>query len=63
MASKLSKQKVNPELSESRRAAASALLVKQGKRPESRLKGDAKELYESMTEEELRQMASEDNEK
>jgi len=51
MSSKSSKQE----------AASLALLAKQGRRPESRLKGDAKELYESMTEEELQKLVANDD--
>jgi hypothetical protein len=43
------------------RAAGAALAAKRGEMPKSRLQGASKEMYETMTEEELDDLASTDH--
>jgi hypothetical protein len=40
------------------KAAGAALAAKRGERPQSKLKGSSKEMFDSMTEQELEELAS-----
>jgi hypothetical protein len=44
-----------------RKAAGAALAAKRGEMPKSKLKGSAKEMYESMTEEQLEDYAKKED--